>query len=144
MNNRTKHTEFLKSAAQWKFDSDRQPLIVRRWQITNHEVPAMWEDLHQNFGFDCLLTWTFNQGSLENAFGQFWQMHGCSEMPNTFKFVAGPKHTLAGRLIKLLNRENCEVDTTELLNEVLHVPASSGEAFHVSNLIHRRCLQRRK
>ncbi|XP_064462001.1 uncharacterized protein LOC135372284 [Ornithodoros turicata] len=129
MNNSTKHKELLESAAQWvaqwKFHSDRQPPTVRGWQITIRAVLALWEDLHQNFGFDHLLTRRLNQDPLENMFGQFQQMHGCNETPNAFQFVAGLKHTLAGRLMKLPSRGNCEADTTELLNDLLRMPVSS-------------------
>ncbi|XP_064473292.1 uncharacterized protein LOC135387973 isoform X2 [Ornithodoros turicata] len=129
MNNSTKHKELLESAAQWiatwKFDSDRQPPTVRGWQITIRAVLALWEDLHQNFGFEHLLTRRLNQDPLENMFGQFRQMHGCNETPNAFQFVSSLKHTLAGRLMKLPSRGNCEADTTELLNDLLSMPVSS-------------------
>ncbi|XP_064465409.1 uncharacterized protein LOC135376898 [Ornithodoros turicata] len=125
----TKHKELLESAvqwiAQWKFDSDRQPPTVRGWQITICAILALWEDLHQNFGFEHLLTRRLNQDPVENMFGQFRQMHGCNETPNAFQFVAGLKHTLAGNLMKLPSKGNCEADTTELLNDLLHMPVSS-------------------
>ncbi|XP_064472606.1 uncharacterized protein LOC135387239 [Ornithodoros turicata] len=119
MQESTNHQKLLESAVQWiarwKFVSDRQPPTVRGWQITIRSVLALWEDLHQNFGFEYLLTRRLKQDPLENMFGQFRQMHGCNETPIAFQFVAGLKHTLVGRLSNLPSRGNCEADTTELL-----------------------------
>lgn len=129
----TRHREVLESAvqriSQWKFvGCTRQPPTVTGWQVTIRAVLALWDDLQQNLGFECLLTRRLNQDPLENLFGQLRQMQGCNETPNAFQFVAGLKHTLAGRLLKLPTRGNCEADTAVLLNELKRMPVSSASS----------------
>ncbi|XP_064483041.1 uncharacterized protein LOC135395883 [Ornithodoros turicata] len=123
------HKEVLEAAAVriagWKFDCDRQPPTVNGWQVTIGAVLGLWDDLKANFDFDFLLTRRLNQDPLENLFGEFRQIHGCNETPNAFQFVAGMKHALAGRLLKLPGRGNCEADTTTLLNELRRIPVHS-------------------
>lgn len=132
---KTKHIRTLEHAAQWvaqwKFGSSKEPPTVQVWQITIHPVLALWEEVHKNLGFECLLTRRLNQDPLENMFGECRRQHGCNETPDAFQIVAGLKYTLAGRLLKLHNQGNCEADEAYLLAELRRMPLSSVTSVSV-------------
>ncbi|KAH6932454.1 hypothetical protein HPB50_006055 [Hyalomma asiaticum] len=115
----SEHLAFLREAIKWiscwRFDSPRQPHTIRGWLVTIQAALMLWEDLHQNFNFTCLLTRRLQQDSLENLFGTLRQKHGCNEHPNVFQFIAALKHVFVGKLSNLSSRGNCELVDSHLL-----------------------------
>lgn len=115
----SEHLAFLREAIKWiscwRFDSPRQPHTIRGWLVTIQAALMLWEDLHKNFNFTCLLTRRLQQDSLENLFGTLRQKHGCNEHPNVFQFIAALKHVFVGKLSNLSSRGNCEVVDSHLL-----------------------------
>ncbi|KAH9374482.1 hypothetical protein HPB48_023054 [Haemaphysalis longicornis] len=116
----SKHLEFLREAlewiASWRFDIPRrQPHTIRGWRVTIQSVLMLWEELSQNFDFDCLLTRNLQQDPLENFFGSVRQKHGCNEHPNVLQFIAALKHISVGKLFNLTSRGNCEIQDTYVL-----------------------------
>lgn len=91
------HHDFLRPCLSWislwKFDgaSSKHPTI-KGWKITISAILSLWEDLHENFNFEFLLTRRLNQDPIENLFATVRQQHGCNETPNVFQFMTGLKH----------------------------------------------------
>lgn len=126
----SEHASFLEQCLpwieSWRFGSaDKwQPRTIKEWQVTIKAVLLQWGELHQDLGFDSLLTRRLQQDPLENLFGIVRQQHGCNDNPTVFQFIAGLKHIMLGKLFKLSESTNCEDDTSFLLAELSTFPVS--------------------
>ncbi|KAM7281500.1 uncharacterized protein ISCGN_005954, partial [Ixodes scapularis] len=126
----SEHASFLEQCLpwteSWRFVSadKRQPHTIKGWQVTIKAVLLLWGELHQDFGFDSLLTRRLQQDPLENLFGIVRQQYGCNDNPTVFQFIAGLKHIMLGKLFKISESTNCEDDTSFLLAELSIFPVS--------------------
>lgn len=133
----SKHLKFLREAldwiAAWMFDSSkRQPHTIRGWLVTIQSVLMLWEDLSQNFDFDCLLSRNLQQDPLENFFGSVRQKHGWNEHPNVLQFIAALKHISVGKLFNLTSRGNCEIQDTYMLARLAQGNHDEAALFEVA------------
>ncbi|KAM7306730.1 uncharacterized protein ISCGN_010398 [Ixodes scapularis] len=126
----SEHASFLEQCLpwieSWRFGSadKRQPHTIKGWQVTIKAVLFLWGEVHQDLGFDSLLTRRLQQDALEKIFGIVRQQHGCNDNPTLFQFIAGLKHIMLGKLFKLSESTNCEDDTSFLLAELSTSPVS--------------------
>ncbi|KAH8018408.1 hypothetical protein HPB51_005821 [Rhipicephalus microplus] len=124
MSHGSEHHTFLEQCitwiAGWHFGGpqDKQPHIIKGWQITIKALLLLWQDLQTEFGFSNLLTRHLQEDPLENFFATIRQKHGCNEAPNVYEFTAALKHICIGKLFRLSAQGNCEVTTNAFLTNI--------------------------
>lgn len=94
-------------------------------QITVHSILALWDDLHQNYSLEHLLSHRLSPDTVRSMFRELQQVQGHNGLPSTVRFLECSKGNLVDRVTKIPSGVKTEANMAEVLNELLHLPVSS-------------------